>query len=219
MSLTDELYQSAEEIWESYLHHPFVKGIEEGNLDKEKFRFYMIQDYLYLLEYAKVFAIGVTKTKDETLMRQFASFVHSILDGEMKIHKAYMNRLGITAEEVKNAETSLDNQSYTSYMLDVANSGDALDILVAVLSCQWSYQFIGQHIAKIDGTLEHPQYGEWVAGYSSKEFEEVTEDMINNINLLGKGISQEKKQYLIHIFVTCSRYEYNFWEMAETKRM
>ncbi len=219
MLLTDELYQSAEEIWESYLTHPFVKGIEEGNLDRDKFRFYMIQDYLYLLEYSKVFAYGVTKTKDEALMRQFASFVHSILDGEMKIHKAYMKRLGITPEEVYSAKTSLLNQSYTSYMLDVASRGDTLDILVAVLSCQWSYQFIGQRIAEVAGTTDHPQYGEWVSGYSSKEFAEVTEDMIDNINSLSKDISPEKKQYLIHIFVTCSRYEYNFWEMAENMEM
>ena len=219
MLLSEKLYQSTEEIWKSYLTHPFVKGIKDGNLDKEKFRFYMIQDYLYLLEYAKVFAFGVIKTKDEALMRQFAGFVHSILDGEMKIHKAYMKRLGITQEEIKNAKTSLANQSYTSYMLAVANAGDPLDILVAILSCQWSYQFIGQHIAQFEGTLEHPLYGEWVTGYSSKEFEKMTNDMIEHINRLGKDISEEKTQYLIEIFVNCSRYEYDFWEMAETMRM
>lgn len=219
MLVSEKLYQSTEEIWESYLTHPFVKGIEEGNLDKEKFRFYMVQDYLYLLEYAKVFAFGVIKTKDEALMRQFAGFVHSILDGEMKIHKAYMQRLGITPEEINNAKTALANQSYTSYMLDVANTGDALDILVAILSCQWSYQFIGQHIAKIEGTTEHPYYGEWVTGYSSKEFAQMTDAMIQYIDKLGGNISQEKTQYLIQIFVNCSRYEYDFWEMAETMRM
>lgn len=219
MLLTDELYQSAKEIWESYLVHPFVKGIEEGNLDKEKFRFYMIQDYLYLLEYSKVFAYGVTKTKDEALMRKFASFVHSILDGEMKIHKSYMKRLGITPEEVENAKTSLINQSYTSYMLDVASRGDTLDILVAVLACQWSYRFIGQHIAKVEGTKEHPQYGEWVTSYSSKEWDEITDDMINQTNLLAKDISQDKKEKLIEIFVNCSRFEYNFWNMAENMEM
>jgi len=219
MLLTEELYESAKEIWESYLTHPFIKGIETGSLEKDKFRFYMIQDYRYLLEYAKVFAFGVIKTKDEDLMRQFAGFVHSILDGEMKIHKEYMKRLGITPEEIKNAKSSLVNQAYTSYMIDVANAGDALDILVAVLSCQWSYQFIGEHVAKVKGTLDHPLFGEWVRGYSSKEFAEVTELMIDYINSLGKNISQEKREYLKEVFVNCSRFEYEFWEMAYQMRL
>lgn len=215
MLLTEKLYQSTEEIWKNYLTHPFIKGIEDGSLEKEKFRFYMVQDYLYLLEYAKVFAFGVIKSKDENLMRNFAGFVHGTLDGEMNIHKEYMKRLGITSEEIKNAETSLANQSYTSYMLDVANTGDPLDILVTVLSCQWSYQVIGQHVAKTKGTLEHPLYGEWVAGYSCKEYEEMTQEIIDYINILGKNISEEKTEYLKTVFVNCSRYEYEFWEMAD----
>ncbi|HHX95783.1 MAG TPA: thiaminase II [Clostridia bacterium] len=219
MLLTEELYESTKEIWESYLTHPFIKGIENGSLDKEKFRFYMVQDYRYLLEYAKVFAFGVIKARDENLMRTFAGFVHSILDGEMKIHKAYMKRLGITPEEIKDAKSSLTNQAYTSYMIDVANAGDALDILVAVLSCQWSYQFIGEHVAKTEGTLDHPLFGEWVTGYSSKEFAEVTEEMIEYINILGKDISKEKIDYLKEIFINCSRFEYEFWEMAYQMRL
>lgn len=215
MLLTEELYQSVKEIWESYLAHPFIKGIKDGTLEKEKFRFYMIQDYLYLLEYAKVFAFGVIKSKDEVLMRKFAGFVHGTLDGEMNIHKEYMKRLGITSEEIKNAAISLSNQSYTSYMLDVANTGDPLDILVAVLSCQWSYQFIGRYIAEAEGTLEHPLFGEWVQGYSSKEYQAMTEEMMDDINMLGKDISQEKTKYLRELFVNCSRYEYEFWEMAD----
>lgn len=214
MLLTEELYQSTKEIWESYLTHPFVKGIGDGSLEKEKFRFYMIQDYLYLLEYAKVFAFGVIKSKDENLMRKFAGFVHGTLDGEMNIHKEYMQRLGITPEEIKNAKTSLANQSYTSYMLDVANSGDPLDILVAVLSCQWSYEVIGRHVAKAEGAMEHPLYGQWVQGYCSKEYERMTDEMIDYINMLGENISREKINYLKKIFVNCSRYEYQFWEMA-----
>ncbi len=219
MLLTEELYESAKEIWESYLTHPFIEGIKNGTLEKEKFRFYMIQDYRYLLEYAKVFAFGVIKAKDENLMRTFAGFVHSILDGEMKIHKEYMKRLGITSEEIKNAKSSLTNQAYTSYMIDVANAGDALDILVAVYSCQWSYQFIGEHVAKVEGTLEHPFFGQWVSGYSSKEFAKVTEEMTDYINSLGKNISEEKIDYLKEIFVNCSRFEYEFWEMAYQMRL
>ena len=111
MRLTERLYKSVEDIWMGYLEQPFVKELAEGTLDVEKFRFYMIQDYRYLLQYAKVFAFGVIKTEDPELMRRFAGMVHDVLDGEMNVHKTYMARLGITEEEVANTPSALTNQS------------------------------------------------------------------------------------------------------------
>ena len=107
MKLSKVLYESVEEIWKSYLCHPFVKQLGEGTLSPDIFRYYMIQDYLYLLEYSKVFALGVVKSKQEKLMRKFASMVHNTLNGEMNIHKIYMERLGISEQEVSEAQQSI----------------------------------------------------------------------------------------------------------------
>ena len=46
MKLSKILYESVEEIWKSYLEHPFVKQLGEGTLSPDLFRFYMIQDDL-----------------------------------------------------------------------------------------------------------------------------------------------------------------------------
>ncbi|HAL58508.1 MAG TPA: thiaminase II, partial [Sarcina sp.] len=70
--VTQRLLDGSRDLWDAYLEHPFVQGIADGTLDREKFRFYMIQDYLYLIEYAKVFALGVAKAKDLESMRLFA---------------------------------------------------------------------------------------------------------------------------------------------------
>ena len=101
MTMTERLLEATKEIWAGYNEKPFVKGIADGSLDHEKFKFYMIQDYLYLLDYTKVFSIGAAKAKDLDAMRLFAGYTHSILDGEMDIHRAYMERLGITKEEAE----------------------------------------------------------------------------------------------------------------------
>ena len=219
MKLTERLYKSVEDIWMGYLVQPFVKELAEGTLDVEKFRFYMIQDYRYLLQYAKVFAFGVIKTEDPELMRRFAGMVHDVLDGEMNVHKTYMARLGITEEEVAKTPSALTNQSYTSYMLDVANKGGPLEILMAVLACAWSYQVIGEHHVKVPGAVEHPLYGEWVQGYSSKEYADSTKEIIDCVDALGENITPEQEAYLTDIFVKCSRYEKLFWDMAYAMEM
>ena len=93
MTMTERLLEATKEIWDGYNETPFVKGIADGSLDHEKFKYYMIQDYLYLLDYTKVFSIGTAKAKNLDAMRLFAGYTHSILDGEMDIHRAYMTRL------------------------------------------------------------------------------------------------------------------------------
>lgn len=214
MKLTDKLYEGVKDIWSGYLQQPFVKELGEGTLREDRFRFYMVQDYRYLMQYAKVFALGIIKAEDEALMRRFACMVHDTLDGEMDVHKTYMKRLGITDEEIATTKTALSNQSYTSYMLDIAHKGDVLDVLVAVLSCAWSYEMIGKALKDIPGAAEHPFYGEWVIGYSSEEYGRSVREIMEAIDELGVDISLKKEAYVLEIFIKCSQYERDFWEMA-----
>lgn len=214
MKLTERLYENAKELWSGYLEQPFVKELGEGTLAVEPFRFYMIQDYRYLLQYAKVFALGIFKAEDEAIMRRFATMVHDTLNGEMSVHKTYMERLGITESEVRDAKTASANQSYTSYMLDVSGRGDVLDVLVAVLSCAWSYQMIGEHHKQIPGALTHPLFGEWVQGYASDEYCKGVREIMDLVDELGEDISVKRESQLIEIFVNCCRYERDFWDMA-----
>ena len=139
LSVTNRLHEAAAPVWEKCLHHPFVTGIGNGTLDIEKFKYFMLQDYLYLFDYAKVFALGVVKARSPELMRTFARNVEAILNGEMNIHRAYMKRLGITEEQVFTVAPALDNLSYTSYMLSVANTGSPVEIVASILACSWSY--------------------------------------------------------------------------------
>ena len=206
LSVTDRLHEAAAPIWEKCLKHPFVTGIGDGTLDVEKFRFYMLQDYLYLFDYAKVFALGVVKARDPELMRTFAKNVDAVLGGEMNIHRAYMKRLGITEEQVFSVQPSLDNLSYTNYMLAVAGNGTPMEIAASILACSWSYAEIGQALAKIPCAMEHPFYGEWIQGYASDEYAATNEALIRLVNDLAKDASEEQMKRLTEIFVNCSRY-------------
>jgi len=214
MRFTERLYEQVKDIWKGYHSHPFVKGIGDGSLDIEKFKFFMVQDYIYLLQYAKVFALGVIKAQTEPEMRFFAQSVEATLNGEMKLHKAYMKRLGITESDIANAKTSLANSSYTKYMLSIAFEGDSADIMAAILACSWSYAEIGERLNKIKGAAEHPLYGEWIKGYCSKEYVEQNEQLIEYTERLAEGCSEQKLDKLSEIFANCSRYEAGFWDMA-----
>lgn len=219
LSVSDRLHAAAAPIWEKCLRHPFVTGIGDGTLDVEKFRFFMLQDYLYLFDYAKVFALGVVKARDPRLMRLFARNVDAVLGGEMNIHRAYMKRLGITEEQVLAVQPALDNLSYTHYMLSVASAGTPMEIIASILACSWSYAEIGKTLAKIPGAMDHPFYGEWIRGYAGEEYVATNDDLIHLMNELAKDASKEQLEHLCDIFVNCSRYELGFWQMSWEMRL
>ena len=219
MCLTETLYEAARPIWEECCQHPFVRGIGDGTLELEKFQYFLLQDYLYLFDYAKVFAYGVIKTQDQGLMRIFAENVNAILGGEMELHRAYMKRLGITEEQALQVRPALPNLSYTHYMLAVAAAGEPVEIVAAILACSWSYAEIGRRLAALPGAQEHPFYGEWVRGYAGAEYQATNEGLIALMNRLGEGCGPAVRQRLVDIFVACSRYELGFWDMAWNREM
>ena len=218
-SVSARLRQAADPIWEQCLHHPFVTGIGDGTLNVEKFRHFMLQDYLYLFDYARVFAVGVAKARDPELMRTFSGNVDAILNGEMNIHRAYMKRLGITEEQVFSVKPALDNTSYTHYMLAVAESGGPMEIVAAILACSWSYAEIGQALAKRPGAADHPFYGEWVRGYASENYAATNQALMALMDELAKDATGAQFDRLEEIFVNCSRYELGFWDMAWEMRV
>lgn len=213
-SVSTRLHDAAASVWEACLRHPFVTGIGDGTLDMEKFRYFMLQDYLYLFDYARVFALGVVKARDPELMRVFAANVDAILGGEMKIHRAYMKRLDITEEQVFSIKPALANLSYTNYMLSVAQIGGPMEIVASILACSWSYAEIGQALAAIPGAAEHPFYGEWIRGYASEEYAATNQALIELMDSLAADAGEDQLAYLTDVFVNCSRYELGFWDMA-----
>ena len=215
MTPVQRFLEASSEIWKGYHSHPFVQGLADGSLDPEKFKFYMVQDYLYLIDYIKVFSIGAAKSADLETALLFATYAKQISDGEMSIHRGYMQRLGIDLEEAENTPVSLDNLSYTSYMIREAYEGDAAAVMAAVLACAVSYEVIAvEMLKKHPEAKDHPFYGEWVSGYADPGYHEGNEELIAIMNRLCEGASEEKLAKLTDIFVNCSRYEAGFWDMA-----
>ncbi|MCT6923914.1 thiaminase II [Metasolibacillus sp.] len=215
MIFSDRLFKKVEPVWNSYLEHPFVKGIGEGSLGKEKFIHYMKQDYVYLIEYARIFAIGSAKANDLKTMTIFANLLHGTMNFEMDLHRTYAARFGISNEDLENTEPSATMTAYTSYMLSQAQLGGVENTIAAVLACAWSYNWIGKKLAEWPGALEQELYGDWVKTYSSDEFTTIAEDCIGLINDIAQGKTEDELKKLEEIFVKTSYFEYMFWDMAE----
>ncbi|MCU7558010.1 thiaminase II [Macrococcus capreoli] len=213
---TDRIWNRVEPIWHSYLEHPFVIGLGDGTLHQEKFQQWLKQDYVYLIEYAKLMAIGSAKSRDLETMGLFANLLHGTLFMEMDLHRRFAKQFEITKEQLEATDASAVNTAYTSYMLNHAQRGGPEHVVACLLACAWSYNFIGQHLSKVPNALSvNNPYHEWVTTYSGEEFTALTEDAKRLMNQLTEGKPETELAELEEIIVKTSYFEYMFWDMCE----
>ncbi|MFC0472583.1 thiaminase II [Halalkalibacter kiskunsagensis] len=219
MKFSERLYEKLQPIWRKNHAHPFVQGIGDGTLDREKFRFFMIQDYLYLIDYAKLFALGAMKAEDVETMGKFAKLLDSTLNEEMSLHLKYAKKFEIEELEFKQAKPAPTTLAYTHYMLHVGQNGTLADLVAAVLPCMWSYWEIGKELNERPGANEHEFYGEWIQMYSSEEFGELAHWCIDLLDTLTEGKPELELEKLEEIFLNTTRFEYMFWDMSYKQEM
>ncbi|MBY0091348.1 thiaminase II [Priestia megaterium] len=218
MKFSERLYEKLQPIWRQNHNHPFVQGMGDGTLEKEKFRFYMIQDYLYLIDYAKLFAIGAMKATDLQTMGKFAALLDSTLNEEMSLHREYAKKFEISEKELEKAQSSPTTLAYTHYMLHVGQSGTLAELVAALLPCMWSYWEIGKELSEKPGA-NNEFYREWIEMYSSEEFGELATWCINLFDSLTEEKSEAELEKLEEIFLNTTRFEYMFWDMAYNEAM
>lgn len=212
---TERIWKRVEPIWSSYLEHPFVKGLGDGTLSNEKFQHWLKQDYVYLIEYAKLMAIGSAKSRDLSTMSTFANLLHGTLFMEMDLHRKFAASFGISSDELEATDSAATNTAYTSYMLNHAQRGGAEHVVACLLACAWSYNFIGKSLAEKGGLSQSNPYHAWVETYSGEEFTDLTNDAIRLMDELTEGKLEAELAELEEIIVKTSYYEYMFWDMCE----
>jgi thiaminase/transcriptional activator TenA len=213
MTLTDDFYTAAKPTWDAQLEHPFVAGLGDGSLDVERFKRWVLQDYLYLKEFARIFAWAVAKADRLESMSWYATVLNLTLNTEMALHRSYAERFGISSEELEATPMWPTTRAYTDFLVRTAADGDMADLLAALLPCAWGYVYIGQRLAR-GKAPEDERYADWIQQYASDEFAQAAEWLKAELDRVAQGAGDEKRARLTELFVVSSRYEWQFWEMC-----
>ncbi len=213
MAFTDELREAALPIWDAQLDHPFVKGLGDGSLEEERFKRWVRQDYLYLKEFARIFAWAAAKSERLVSMSWYASVLDLTLNTEMELHRQYAGRFGISTQELEDEEMWPTTRAYTDFLVRTAADGDMLDLLAALLPCAWGYVHVAGELAA-GAPPGDSRYAEWIEQYASQEFADAADWLRRELDRLAEDAGPEKRERLEELFVTSSRYEYQFWQMC-----
>jgi thiaminase (transcriptional activator TenA) len=208
---TDHLRRLADPIWEAQHAHPFVRGIGDGTLDLERFAFWVRQDYLFLIEYSRLFGLAAARAPDLDTMGRFADLLQATLRTEMDLHRGYAAQFGISAEDLEREVPAPTTRGYTDFLLRVAAIGDFAELAAALLPCMWGFSEVGRRLAEGERPTDS-RYAAWVDMYADSEFAALAEWCRGLVDRLAEGASPETRRRMEEAFVTSSRYELAFWE-------
>ena len=204
----------AKPIWDAQLRHPFVKALGKGTLPLKKFQYYILQDARYLEELARVFALGAQRANDPDTTLRFAKLVEETIVVERGLHETYGKQWKLTAKAMRSTPMSPTNYAYCRHMRSVAQTGTLAELTVVALPCAWVYCVVGQHLLRKGVPPANHPYRDWLMLYGSPEFAEVTRFMRALVDRESRDAGKAEKDRMKRDFLTSSRYEWMFWDMA-----
>ncbi len=210
------LRDAAAADWRRYVEHPFVAGLADGTLPEPVFRAYLVQDWLFLLQFARAFALAAYKSDRLDDMRQATAGLDAIINLEMGLHIRYCAGWGIDEAALAAAEEHPHTVAYTRYVLDAGMAGDLLDLHVALAPCMLGYGEIGARLIADPATRRQGNpYMSWIEMYGGEEFQAAAraeEAMLDRLYARRGG--QSRLPDLQRIFGAATRLEAAFWQMG-----
>jgi len=219
MSFFERLKTQGSAEWRAYTEHPFTTAMADGTLPEAAFRHYLVQDYLFLIEFARAYALAVYKSPRLADMRAAAAGVSAILDVEMNLHVKLCAGWGLSARDLEQAAPAAEMLAYTRYVLDAGMRGDLLTLQVALAPCVIGYAEIAARLAaRGNARAATNRYRVWIDEYAGAPYQEVAAKARAQLDRLADlYVTPAREAELVAIFKEATRLEADFWEMGLRK--
>lgn len=210
---TSLLRRRGDRIWRAIHGHAFLRELHAGALAKERFTYFILQDYLYLLDFAQVLCLGGAKSPDLSTLEIFARHALAAVEIERSFHAGFGKTLGFSQKQLDATHKGPVTQAYIDHLQAVARGGRLGELVAAALPCYWIYGEVGKQLYK--GRPRQPKiYRQWIELYASAEFWRPVREQMRLMDRLGAQASATEKRLMTAHFLLSSQYEYLFWDQA-----
>lgn len=217
-SIAQEFWEAASALIEKTEKHPFLVSMVDGSLKVENFQYYVIQDVLYLVDFAACLRRLAHNEKNDQDSKRLMEFAKGAEEAEMSLHKSFFTKWGIDTTGAKAMPYTL---LYTSYMMKVVATRPHAEGLAVLLPCFWVYMHVGQCMLKLreelgDSCNRCPQYDAWIDMYAGDEFEKEVKDYIAMVNKASENADSSTHEKMKEHFLMSCKLEHMFWDQANT---
>ena len=209
---TTELWSDIRPIYSQTLQHPFLKGLSDGSLPRERFQFYLVQDAHYLRAFAQALSVLAAKAPREDWAVTLNQHAANALKTERQLHKSILRSYGIRPTAVSETPMAPVNYAYTNHLIATSFQQPFSHGLAAVLPCYWIYWEVGKEL-KEKGS-KNVDYQRWIDMYSGEEYGKAVQAVLNMMDAEAARLDNDSRRALKKLFRTSARYEWMFWDMA-----
>jgi len=207
--VAERLRHEASSIWDRIFEHPFLQELAEGSLPMRKFKFFVEEDYFFLVELCRVLGLAVAKAGDVDALAWYGRVLNATATSEMDALLRLGREAGVVWDDVIARGPAPTNKAYTQFLLSTAYQGGETEILAAILPCYWSYLEIAERVIKSPNILKTALYHSWCQSYLSEPYRELVRWLCGRIDKLSPPLER-----VAPVFMQASRYEHQFWTMA-----
>ncbi|MED5545222.1 MAG: TenA family protein [Pseudomonadota bacterium] len=212
MSFCDTIWQDVAPLRRAILDQPFLAELADGSLAPESFRHYMLQDSLYLAEYARALAIASARAPTASAQLEFSDGAKVAVQVEQALHQAFFAKFGVTPEMAREAEPTPVCLGYTSYLTGLAATRSYEELIAGILPCFWVYWEVGCDI-KPRAASPNP-YAAWIDTYADPGFGEATARVRALVDEAAANAPPAIRAAMEKAFRNATRYEWMFWDSA-----
>jgi thiaminase/transcriptional activator TenA len=214
--LFDRLAAAAGATWPSYTRHDFVMRLATGDLPKAAFRHYLVQDYLFLLHFARAWGLAIYKSDTLAEMRRAQGLVAATLDVEIGLHIQYCREWGLDETAIAASPEAMQTIAYTRFVLDRGLAGDRLDLEVALAPCIVGYaEIAAERMADPATRLDGNPYKSWLDMYASDDYQTLAREAKAALDeQFARRGGEGRIPALAATFGAATRLEADFWQMG-----
>ncbi|MDX6555364.1 MAG: hypothetical protein QOD86_1559 [Miltoncostaeaceae bacterium] len=212
MTGSEAIWRAILPVHRAILEHPFLTGLTDGTLPPEAFARYVVQDAVYLRDYARALALCGARAPDVDGLRMFCRHAAEAVDVERELHGRLLGELGIDPAEAAAAEPSPTCLGYTSFLLQACTVRERHEAVAAVLPCYWIYWEVGREL--VAAGSPDPRYRVWIDTYAGEAFAEAVRGAIAATDAVTEGLSPAALDSAVAHARTAARYEWMFWDAA-----
>ena len=210
---SEQLRRQAEKIRRAILTHPFLDELQAGTLPMDRFIYFILQDYLYLLDFAQVLCLGGANSPDLGTLEIFSRHALIVVEVERSFHASFGKSLGLSQKQLDRTPKGPVTEAYTRHLQAVARAGSLGEIVAAVLPCYWIYGDVGKRLYR-NRPKKPDIYRKWIEIYASEDYWRPVREQIRLMDRLGAGARSGEKKLMSSHFILSSRYEFLFWDQA-----
>jgi thiaminase/transcriptional activator TenA len=213
---SDRVWQRTTPLREAIHALPFNRELAAGTLKRDIFQFYIVQDALYLDQYARALALAGARGPDGATLRAFGHYAIEAIAVEQALHERYLKEFGVNPESLATAEPSPDCLGYTSFLMATAYHEPWEVLVAALLPCFWLYWDVGTTIAKTTAT--NNPYRAWIDTYADDGFGEAVRAVIAATDRAAAAANAKVRDRMATAFIRSCQYEWLFWDGAWHQR-